>query len=245
MELLKDLKIIFSYKGETNLYPNFEKLKYWMSRRLLFYELAGESLFLLRKDRDFYHLYYTSKTLLDLAKDLKQINCSVVADCIGTDMYPTIKAFEENGFKKYKAFSMMRKIVGESYPVNPDVVFPDKNEAGVIVSMFENAFDRYAEQLPSEDEMEIMIDDKEVLVVKEDKIAGVLIRTTGIKSVLKFFLIDEEYRGKGIGSKLINYCLNESDVVTLWVLSDNINAIQVYEHFGFTLHRLKNQIMIK
>lgn len=53
------------------------------------------------------------------------------------------------------------------------------------------------------------------------------------KSIISF-AIDEIYRGKGLGRQLLSHCLNMvTDTIMLHVDIANINAISLYESFGF------------
>lgn len=233
-------------KGDTNYYRNDEMLNYWISKKVLYFIVIGDTFFLFRRDRDFYHLYYITKNISSLVWDLKHFISHYYSEIFVSDIIEQshIPLFEIVGFKKYKSLERMRVVISGTFEVSEDVVFAKVGEAQVIFRMFENNFDKYAEQLPTIEELKIMIRNGEILVVRDKVIAGILIRSTRMSSILKHFLVDPTYRGQKIGSKLLNYYLNESDVITLWVLSDNEKAISVYKHFGFKFDKLKDQVMI-
>jgi GNAT superfamily N-acetyltransferase len=197
-------------------------------------------------------VYFYALDLQTLEGDLLDIgnrNDIMVSDCIGIDLSEIINIFERCGFIKYVGYSKMKRVIGgdDVFP-DVDIVFPNVDKAGVICDMFDDNFDRFAEQLPTIDEMRLMLKNKEVLSVMEgDDIAGVLIRKPTPKtSVLMFYLVSPKYRNRKIGSKLLNYYLNEykGGMITLWVLSNNENGISVYSHFGFTMEKVIDQIMI-
>lgn len=56
----------------------------------------------------------------------------------------------------------------------------------------------------------------------------------------------EEYKGRGLGRMLADYCLekvSEYKKVILWVLEENHRAISFYEHYGFA--KTGEKIMMK
>lgn len=85
-------------------------------------------------------------------------------------------------------------------------------------------------------------DYKEIYVIEaENVIAGfVIIQTAGTFSgYIQTICIDEGYRGKGFGKKLLRYCeeriLRFSPNVFICVSSFNKGAIKLYYEFGFKL----------
>ena len=265
MDAINNIENIFEMIAElrqrskdciTNFYPNDEKLNYWIKKEIFFSEYLANTIFFIRKDRDFFHLYFCSKNLLTLQEDLKSINAQFpkifVADCIGTgtNLETLVDVFEQCKFKKYILYNRMKKLVpiNELLPdVSQDVIFPDLEDAPIIAAMFESNFDRFAEQLPTIEELEIAITNREVTIIKDSiNIVGVLIRKMAIKSSLwMFFLVNKEYRNKKVGSRLLSYYFNEcrNKRIIMWVLANNVNAIEIYKHYGFTFDSLNDQIM--
>jgi ribosomal protein S18 acetylase RimI-like enzyme len=83
---------------------------------------------------------------------------------------------------------------------------------------------------------------KEIHIVEnENVIAGfVIVQTCGTFSgYIQTICIDEEYRGRGFGKKLLQYCeeriLKYSPNVFICVSSFNKGAIKLYYKFGFRL----------
>jgi ribosomal protein S18 acetylase RimI-like enzyme len=241
----------------TNFYPDDEKLNYWIDKQIFFFKYFANTVFFFRKDRDFYHLYFCSKNLINLSVDLKIINNQFseifVSDCIGTEplVEKLVAIFEECGFKKYVKYNRMKKFIYFNDllpPVNQEVSFARLEDSLIIFDLFESNFDRFAEQLPTIEELEISITKNEVFILKDNSnIAGVLIRKmTSKSSLLMFFLVKIEYRNKKVGSKLLSYYFNEckNKRIIMWVLSNNKNAIDIYKHYGFSFDILNDQIMI-
>ncbi len=83
---------------------------------------------------------------------------------------------------------------------------------------------------------------KEVYVLKEDEaLAGfVILQVCGsFKGYIQTLCIDESWRGRGLGTKLLEFCekriLKISPNIFICVSSFNSNAIKLYERFGFKL----------
>jgi len=83
---------------------------------------------------------------------------------------------------------------------------------------------------------------KEIWVVEIDKeIAGFVILQLGgtFKGYIQTICIDAAYRGRGIGTKLLQFCeeriLKISPNIFICVSSFNNGAIRLYKEFGFKL----------
>lgn len=50
---------------------------------------------------------------------------------------------------------------------------------------------------------------------------------------LNYIFVDNEYRNKGIGSKMMDYMISYGYSISLEVNCNNINAIKLYEKYGF------------
>ena len=78
-------------------------------------------------------------------------------------------------------------------------------------------------------------DEHKYLVAKdENKVVGYI----GIEKILDEthiinMAVDPEYRGKGIGKRLMQHVLNDEDVFFLEVRVSNENAKNVYKKYGF------------
>ncbi|PAT01799.1 hypothetical protein CI105_04740 [Candidatus Izimaplasma bacterium ZiA1] len=64
--------------------------------------------------------------------------------------------------------------------------------------------------------------------------------------VIAIYLL-KEYKGLGLGKKLMNECLKELmefNKVIVWVLSSNLSTISFYEHLGFIKDGSKKELKI-
>ena len=68
------------------------------------------------------------------------------------------------------------------------------------------------------------------------KIVGCILLTNNDNGkLLDEIYLEEEYRNKGIGTKIIMDILNNNDVVYLWVYKENEKAISLYKKLGFNV----------
>ena len=70
---------------------------------------------------------------------------------------------------------------------------------------------------------------------------GILIGFMGIaEGNLEMLFIDNNYRGTGIGKKLITYAIDNLQVTKVDVNEQNIQAVGFYKHIGFNIYKRSN-----
>ncbi len=75
------------------------------------------------------------------------------------------------------------------------------------------------------------------LVVVDEKIIGcILVSDYEDGKLLDEIYLEDRYRNKGIGSRLIKDVLRNNAIVYLWVYKDNKEAIDLYERLGFLFY---------
>ena len=73
-------------------------------------------------------------------------------------------------------------------------------------------------------------------IVSDGKIIGcVLLTDMDDGKLLDEIYLEEDYRGKGIGSDIIKNILKENSVLYLWVYKANVKAISLYKRLGFVV----------
>ena len=73
-------------------------------------------------------------------------------------------------------------------------------------------------------------------IIVDNKIVGcILLKNNDNSKLLDEIYLEEEYRNKGIGTKIIMDILNNNDVVYLWVNKENEKAISLYKKLGFNV----------
>ena len=67
---------------------------------------------------------------------------------------------------------------------------------------------------------------------------GILIGVMGIaEGNLEMLFIDNNYRGTGIGKKLVTYAINHLQVTKVDVNEQNIQAVGFYKYIGFNVYK--------
>jgi hypothetical protein len=92
--------------------------------------------------------------------------------------------------------------------------------------------------------------ERKVLVIRSgNAIAGQLFfEATGQSSLLRHWLVDSAHRDQRVGARLMRrYFAECTDVrrFVLWVISDNVNAIDRYRHYGYERDGLIDQVLIR
>ena len=73
-------------------------------------------------------------------------------------------------------------------------------------------------------------------IIIDDKMIGCLLVTNyeDGREIAELYL-EEEYRSKGIGTKIINNIIKENNILYLWVYKKNKKAISLYKRLGFII----------
>ncbi|MDD3392636.1 MAG: GNAT family N-acetyltransferase [Bacilli bacterium] len=105
-----------------------------------------------------------------------------------------------------------------------------------------NIFD-YAERLSNEEFSKIKIYVNSYIpkqlnnyrmILFDNRIIGcILVEKKDDGVLLNEIYIEENYRNKGIGTKLIKDVILNNDIIYLWVYKENVNAILLYKKLGF------------
>jgi GNAT superfamily N-acetyltransferase len=245
----------------TNLYAAWNRVKQWIEDKSLVAVESDRTLCVLRKDRDFYHLYFFSTNIDALAHVLagwpagRIDRRTLVTDLVGKgDAIESIQAvFRRHGFQDYTTLFRLSRVVRQPIAAevsDEDVVFAGPSDAPTILGRLEASFDRYAEQLPTTMEIESAADKGSILIVRREKvIAGILFfEVTGQTSVLRYWLVAPGFRDQHVGSKLMQRYYRECTGVRrflLWVIAGNDNAVKRYHHYGYDPDGLLDHVMIK
>jgi ribosomal protein S18 acetylase RimI-like enzyme len=242
---------------ETNLYAGGEVLERWIRAGLLFHDEVGPNSFFLKKDSDFFHLFYVSPSNEDLGRGLKALAgrpeilaADVVTKAAGGAA--ALGAFRENGFRAYNALVRMSRTGnpgGDESDPSGDVQVASPDDVGRIQETLNRNFDRYAEQIPSAEEIAEDIGRERFLLVDKGGVVAGLVHyeLTGLTSHLRRWFVSPDFRGQQVGSKLLRRYFFLSGKATrfiLWVLRSNENAIEKYLHYGYRVEDLTDTIFI-
>lgn len=135
---------------------------------------------------------------------------------------------------------------GNHHDLLKPAVIEDLNE---IKTILDSNFNPFKERIPSEDELkELMNQNCIYLAWHNNEIAGLIIfQKEGVNLHLRYWWTHPEYRGLGIGSKLMSEFIKASQTTRrqfLWVFADNENAIKRYKHYGFDFDGTEDEIFV-
>jgi GNAT superfamily N-acetyltransferase len=246
-------------RGEPSL-TNFFLTQHSIERAIRKERLTGISQpgasLLLRRDRDFSHLYINFSDREVLKSQLEQLTVEtpLVVDVIQRDNSHgrLISVLEDAGFTPHRLlFRLNRQIQATKASTSGvKVQLAHHSSAAEILRFLETYFDKYSEQLPELDEIEDAISKNQILISLIDhQLAGFLyFESSGESSILRYWFISPDVRNQNVGSALIRHYLSAScpnAASQLWVVHDNYNAIDKYKHYGYTRDVLEDQIMIR
>lgn len=232
----------------TNFFPVKEKLQGWVDHGELFVEFRDGSAFFWRKDRDFWHLYFCAASLASLKRAVAGLNNlktePVMVDLVGNEaaVSEQLTLWKSEGFRSYTQLCRMARTSQSGPPrsgtSDTQVVYAEKTDACAISDLLGRSFDHYAEQLPMPYEIESAIENRQILVVKCDGVLGGLLffETHGFTSTVRYWLVAEGFRASHLGSAMMRHFFATQSMVrrfVLWVIADNANAVQKYQHYGF------------
>jgi ribosomal protein S18 acetylase RimI-like enzyme len=242
----------------TNFFPIQSKLQAWVRNGELLLETRGRSVFFLRRDRDFLRLYFSSASEDALQADLngwstirdEPLVLDVLGNTVALDAW--LRRLGPAGFRQYTRLQRMARPVQTvpSAPVEEEskADFASAGEGQAVLALLEELFDHYADQLPMLSELESAIENRQVLRVSCDgQLAAVLFfETQGLTSSIRFWAVAEGFQSRGLGAALIRRYFSLHASVrrfTLWVTSDNQNAIQKYRHYGYSADGLADLVL--
>jgi ribosomal protein S18 acetylase RimI-like enzyme len=243
----------------TNFFPSEAKLQGWIDHSELFSDVHEGATFFLRKDRDFWHLYFCAASPDALQSQAAKLSIlmaePVVTDVVGNQpaLEELLARLESVGLRRYARLQRMARAQLREPSPSPatgdsPVVCADKADCSAILALIESAFDRCAEQLPQLYEIESAVDHRQVLVAKRDQaVAGLLFfETQGLASSIRFWAVARQFHSLGIGSLLMRHYFGTQSAVrrfTLWVNTVNENAITKYGHYGYAPDGLVDHVL--
>lgn len=242
----------------TNFFPAPSRLQSWIEHGELIFEQGNGTALFLRKDRGFWHLYFSSATPASLRKAVIALPSlstePVVVDLVGQEAATDELAglFEGTGFRRYQRLFRMARIVPTAIPPvvagDPRVVRAGKEDVQPILDLLLRSFDSRAEQIPMPYEIEAALEAGQIWVGRcHGALAGLLFfETQGLTSTLRYWLVAPEFQAKRFGSALMQRYFADHPAVRrflLWVVADNSGAIAKYEHYGFVPDGLVDHVL--
>lgn len=243
----------------TSFFATRDQAQAWIDRGALLCVNAEGALLILRRDRDFHHLYHAAANPEALAAALAALEgtdfgAALATDLVGreADVEAMARVYAGAGFAPYTSLFRMVRLADPARPddyEDPAVEFAAPGDEEAIAAFFERLLDRFSEQIPELDEIAAAIARRNIIIVRQgDELGGLLFfETTGLTSTLRYWHVSDRRRNQGIGARLIKTFFRlcrASRRIMLWVIADNADAIAKYQHYGFQGESLVDRIMI-
>jgi GNAT superfamily N-acetyltransferase len=242
----------------TNFFPVQPKMQAWIDHDELYSEHREGAAFFLKKDRDFWHFYFCAPSVLALERQLATAPAMnrerLVVDLVGNEpaLAELLGIFDSNGFRRYSRLLRLARVGQTTIPAAIDqehVVFADKADAPAIQDLLEDSFDRYADQLPMSYELEAALAARQVLAIKREQAIGAALffETQGLTSTVRYWVVAQPFRSQSFGSRLIRHYFAAQNGVRrfiLWVTANNDNAVQKYQHYGYSPDGLVDHVLV-
>lgn len=255
----KELSRLRNKDMRTNFFLSEEKWNFLKEEHeAVIYTSDHGFYFLIRLD-GFYKYFFITNEKDDLQKNLVLIqkkfeNDIVVCEIVGNEDYLAdiqtqfTKAGEFNEYTRLIRMSRMRS-GNKIFEFSPPVHLLSMDRISELQSLFLKYFNKFAEQIPTWNELEKMVQAGNVYYYSDNTdIQGFIIfERSGIISHLRYWFVHPEYRGKKIGSQLMNLFFTKFEEVRreiFWVIDTNENAIKRYKHFGYLEEKIYNIVLI-
>lgn len=235
----------------TNNFVSGERRSDCIAAGRLSYHCEGENLFLLEDREDFSRLYFDiididSFVALDTSE--KPVVTEIVLRPGDEKTLAALEAFSQKGFERILIRERMQRragsISGDKQGAVP-AVRADTKAAGALLR---KNFAPFTGCLLSTQELLREIDAGMIYKLSvEDRFAGLLHFSTDKKGIeIRHLAVYEQYRGKGIASRLLRRCLTEHEAgARLWVSKDNKAAKAFYQKHDFSADGWESYVMIK
>lgn len=260
-EILETFTNYIGKPNKTNCYLSYNQLKKLLETDNVQIKFGQKGTYIFIEKEDYIELLFFVQNIMDLfeerdfLKGILPLNKKVIISIIEKDKKNDEheKIMEGLGFSLYKKYVRKKlQVNGKKWevPINENICFAEANDIDVIQSMINITFDSISDQIPSREELEQMIFQKQVWkYTSMDSLKGFLIsERQGKKSYLRMLCIGSEYRGSGIGKRLLQeYIMSEYkyvDLFYLWVDGQNTKAIELYEKQGYVSDGLDQYIYI-
>lgn len=239
----------------SNSYFSIPHLEKFLKKESVQVIEKEDLILLIEEDFDLYRLYFFAECYLSLLKIrqiIPQTSKPVILDIVGRDSHTLelVNQTKRAGFTQYSEF--VRMICTD--PILPSEKNADRVELAnisdvpYISKLLYKTFDPLFSHLPTMDELEAAVNNEEITLIREkNELAGfAFFEKVSVKQeILRFFVVEEEFKGQNIGGALLyhQFCNRFPDTVyILWVGTYN-SAQFLYEKFNFHYDGLKDYIL--
>lgn len=256
MELVKNLdhynELLNQAKSKGNLkFSNCLFLKQDIidltNKNNLFYKFVENGIFFFKNNKNLVYLYYYLNSFRNI--NLNGINKNLMIELVDRKNSNRAKShveeWEKSGFSKYCTNREMILTLSEEkkehiYDEEKDftIRLGYLEETDRILKLWAANLDEISMPLPTKDELVKLIKNNQIVVLLANgkKLVGAMqFSIENNRSLFSHIVIDKNFRNKGLGTKMINYCLKYSSVdkFYLWVNENNKKAIDIYTKLGY------------
>ena len=243
----------------TNFFPAQPKLQGWIDHGELAGEFRERVAFFGRKDRDFWHWYFSAPDVGTLEREVAESPFlqteRVTVDLVGSEatLGELLRVAGGAGFRPYSRLLRLARAVqpgqADAASEGSEVVCAEKADSQAVMDLLETSFDRYADQLPMPYEIEAAIEARQILLVKRDGGVGALLffETQGLTSTVRYWVVGERFRSQRLGAVLMRHYFaaqNAARRFILWVTAVNEDAVRKYEHYGYRPDGLVDHVLV-
>ena len=214
----------------------------------LLFAFNDDAVVMVRRGALFDRVYFADGNRASLSRTLASVPLApdgcLISDLIGTaaETAPVIDQFVSAGFSRFTEFRSMYR----ANSCNVDVERRAMAEAALeedaeqIWSYISGYFDPYSEHIPDQQEVLTAVKARTVLVTRNGGSVSAILwyDRKGASSILRYWLVLPQFRGRGLGKQLMARYFNDcADVRSfrLWVQSSNCRAMRLYQHYGYVL----------
>lgn len=257
---LKELiEFFFIPKTITNCYLSNDYLLNLIEKGTLSYINTASNLFLITPKEGFCQLYFYINCLGENVSLSTECPVSMEVIYRGEKNRPNeiFNYWILNGFKEHLVRDNMVAIYSEMPLVeinesNVTIRHAQPNEADLLHSVYLLSFDLYSGDMLGRADIQNRINSKQIICAYSDnELCGFLEFEIKNSIVwLNHIAVLENFRGKGISNQLISKYIrlnkvNENTRYQLWVIQDNIAAVNLYKKFGFRYNNKTTASMLK
>ncbi len=240
----------------TNFFASDEEVARWCAKGELFLSSTEGSFLLLHNRETFCHAFFCTVDLSNAKKALvamaQKTELPISMDILGED--DGLRGMvSQAGFRRVMTLKKMTRtnedMQADDLPIG-DAEYAKSEEMPFLMEQLQKAFDPVTKQLPDEDELLRMIQERNVLVARlpgGDIGAFVVFEVQGKTIIYRFLVVTENCHGKGFGERLMRKVLGYRKGIRkhqLWVWSDNRPAIRIHKSCGFCFDGLQDDIYI-